>query len=249
MTWRWVIFSSWVIVSCRYPGLALPQAARPGSVSGEVELSNSRDAAVRKHKDYSGVVLWLEPADRAAILSGNGKRVEMLQKDKHFTPHVVAIPVGATVEFPNADPIFHNAFSNFSGQPFDVGLYPPGTSKSFTFRHPGIVRVFCNIHSTMSAIIAVLPTQWYAVTQYSGKYNMPGVPPGDYQLRIFHERALPENLRFLEHRVTVPEGGLTLPLISITETGFIPVQHLNKFGKDYPPPATDGGTYPGAPRQ
>jgi plastocyanin len=248
MTWRWVIFFSWVITSALWPRLALPQVARPGSVSGEVELSNSRDAAVRKHKDYSGVVLWLEPADRAGVSPGAAKRIEMRQKDKRFTPHVVAIPVGATVDFPNADPIFHNAFSNFSGQPFDVGLYPPGTSRSFTFKHPGIVRVFCNIHSTMSAIIAVLPGQWYAVTQYSGKYNMPNVPPGEYQLRIFHERALPENLKFLERRVTVSEEGLKLPLISISETGFIPAQHLNKFGKDYPPAGADG-TYPGAPKQ
>ena len=243
----WVIFFSRVIFSG--PGLALLQSARAAGVRGEVELTNSKDAAVRKHKDYSGVVLWLEPVERAVSSLGNGRRVEMLQKDKHFIPHVLAIPVGTTVDFPNADPIFHNAFSNFSGQPFDVGLYPPGTSKSFTFKHKGMVRVFCNIHSTMSAIIAVLPTQWYVVTQYSGQYNIPNVPPGDYQLRIFHERALPEIVQFLERRITVSESGLTLPLISISETGFIPVQHLNKFGKDYPPPVTDGSTYPGAPRQ
>jgi hypothetical protein len=75
------------------------------------------------------------------------------------------------------------------------------------------------------------------------------VPPGEYELRMFHERALPENLEFLEHRITVPEGGLTLPLVSISETGFIPVAHLNKFGKEYAPPPVSGGTYPGAPKQ
>lgn len=233
-------------VFCLFP--CLP-AANAASVGGEVELTNSKDAAVRKHKDYSGVVLWLEPVDRSAPPSGAGKRVEMLQKDKHFVPHVVAIPVGGTVDFPNADPIFHNAFSNFSGQPFDVGLYPPGTSKSITFKHPGIVRVFCNIHSTMSAIIAVLPTPWYAVTPVSGKFAMPDVPPGEYQLRMFHERAQPEILNFLDRRVTVSATGLALPLVSISETGFIPVQHLNKFGKEYPPSAADGATYPGAPRK
>jgi len=219
------------------------------SVSGEIELTNSRDASVRKHRDYSGVVLWLEPVDRAAPATGAGRHAEMLQKDKHFNPHVLAIPVGATVDFPNADPIFHNAFSNFSGQPFDVGLYPPGTSRNVTFKHPGIVRVFCNIHSTMSAIIAVLPTPWYAVTPATGKFSIPNVPPGDYQLRMFHERALPDNLKFLERRITVPESGLALPLVSISETGYISLQHLNKFGKDYPPPPATGGTYPGAPKQ
>src|SRR5208337_2945589 len=110
-----------------------------------------------------------------------------------------AISVGSTVDFPNRDPYFHNAFSNFSGQPFDIGLYAPGTSKGTTFTKPGIVRVFCNIHPTMSAIIAVLPNPWYDLSDSSGKFHIAGVPPGDYQLRIFYERALPENLQFLEH--------------------------------------------------
>lgn len=240
MIWRWVIFSSASL------WLAQPQLARAADVHGAVEVTNSRDAAVRKHKDYSGVVLWLEPVDRSAPPAAP-KRVEMRQIDKSFTPHVVAIPVGSTVDFPNFDPIYHNAFSNFSGQPFDVGLYPPGTSKNVVFKHAGIVRVFCNIHPTMSAIIAVLPTPWYALTEYAGKFAIAGVPPGEYQLRIFHERALPENLKFLERRITVPDGGLALPLISISETGFIPAPHLNKYGKEYPPVANDG-KYPGAPK-
>jgi plastocyanin len=216
-------------------------------VTGKVELSNSRSLAVRRHKDYAGVVLWLEPVDRPAPALPP-KRVEMLQRDKLFQPHVLAISLGSTVDLPNLDLIFHNAFSNFSGQPFDVGLYPPRTSKSVTFRHAGIVRVFCNIHATMSAIIAVLSTPWYAVSLPTGQYAIDGVPPGEYQLHLFHERALPENLTFLERRITVPESGLGLPLISISETGFIPSPHVNKYGTDYPPVANDG-TYPGAPKQ
>jgi plastocyanin len=238
MTWRWLIFFSM--------GTVLASAA---SVTGEVELTNSRNAAVRRHKDYAGVVLWLEPADRTAPAAA-ARRVEMKQKDKEFVPHVVALPVGGTVDFPNLDLIFHNAFSNFSGQPFDVGLYPPRTSKSVTFTHPGIVRVFCNIHSAMSAIIAVVNSPWYAVTASTGKYSIAGVPPGEYQLHLFHERALPDNLRFLEQRhITVPENGLVLPLISISETGFIPAPHLNKYGQEYPPATDTDGTYPGAPRK
>ena len=236
MIWRWLICSS--------VGLG---AALGAHVTGEVELSNSKNLAVRRHRDYTGVVLWLEPVDRA-VPALPPKRVEMLQRDKLFQPHVVAISLGSTVDFPNLDLIFHNAFSMFSGQPFDVGLYAPRTSKSVTFKHAGIVRVFCNIHASMTAIIAVLNTPWYAVTQASGKYDIAGVPPGEYKLRIFHERALAENLRFLEHPITVPEGGLGLPLISISETGFIPAPHLNKYGTDYPPVATDS-TYPGAPKR
>jgi plastocyanin len=237
MIWRWLICSSL--------GLGLAVAA---VVSGEVELTNSKDANVRKRKDYSGVVLWLEPLERGAA-APPGKHIEMLQKDKMFQPHVLAVSVGSTVDFPNFDLIFHNAFSNFSGQPFDVGLYAPHTTRSVTFKHAGIVRVFCNIHSTMSAIIAVLTTPFYAVTPATGKYSIANVPPGDYMLRLFHERAQEDNLRFLEHKITVPDSGLALPLISISETGYNPEPHLNKYGQQYPPLPNDGGTYPGAPKK
>jgi plastocyanin len=210
-------------------------------LSGQVELTNSREAIVRRNKDYSGVVLWLVPVDSASVSLGPAKHAEMLQKDKTFTPHVVAVPVGGSVSFPNVDPFYHNAFSSFAGQPFDVGLYPPGTTKTILFKHAGIVRVFCQIHPTMSAIIAVVPTPWYAVTPASGKFNIGGIPPGDYHLMLFHERALPDNLQFLEHIITVPAGGLTLPLISISETGYIPAPHLDKHGKPYPPEPGYGG--------
>jgi hypothetical protein len=152
------------------------------------------------------------------------------------------------VDFPNFDPIFHNAFSNFSGKPFDVGLYPPRTSRSVTFTSDGIVRVFCNIHATMSAVIAVLRTPWFAVSGATGRYAIANVPAGEYQLHLFHERAMPNNLRFLERRIAVPEGGITLPLISISETGFIAAPHVNKYGNPYPPSGS-GGAYPGAPKQ
>lgn len=213
--------------------------AHAATITGGVELANSRDPAVHKHKDYAGVVIWLEPLEKGAPPAP--KSVKMLQQDKHFIPHVIAIPVGGTVDFPNLDPFYHNAFSNFSGQPFDTGLYAPGSSQSVTFKHAGIVRVFCNIHSTMSAIIAVMPTAYYAVTPESGKFAIAGVPPGDYQFHIFHERAQPANLKFLERRITVPEAGLALPLISVTETGYVPAPHLDKHGKPYAQPGTYNG--------
>jgi len=236
MMWRLLIFFS----------LALSAAVDgAGPVTGAVEITNSQDPTVRRNKDYTGVILWLEPVDRSAAPALVPKHERMIQKNKHFMPHVMAVTVGSMIDFPNLDPIYHNAFSNFSGQTFDTGLYKPGTSKSEVFRTPGIVRVFCNIHPSMSAIIAVLPTPFYAVTDALGKFTIPAVPPGDYELRIFHERSLPEVLKFLERRITVPEGGLRLPLISISETGYIPAAHLNKYGKEYPPVANEG-SYPGA---
>jgi plastocyanin len=240
MTWRSVIFFSLGLWQ-------LPAAAGGVAVTGLVEITNSHEAAIRK-KDYSGVVLWLERVDRTSPLpTPTPKRVQMVQKDRHFQPHVVAVPVGSTVDFPNRDPIYHNAYSNFSGQPFDTGLYKPGTSARKVFTTPGIVQVFCNIHSTMSAIIVVVPTPWYALSGPTGQYSIPDVPPGEYQLRIYYERALPNNLKFLEHRIAVPEEGITLPLISISETGFIPAPHMNKYGEPYPT-VPNAGTYPGAPK-
>ena len=214
--------------------LVLAQAAAAAEVKGQVELTNSKEATVRRNRDYSGVLLWLEPLGRSAPTPAP-RHVEMKQLGKAFRPHVLAVPVGGTVDFPNLDPIFHNAFSTFAGQPFDLPLYAPNTSKSVTFRRSGIVRVFCQIHSLMSAIIAVMDTPWYAVTNETGQFRIDAIPAGDYQLHIFHERALADNLRFLEHVITVPEGGLTLPLVSISETGFIPAPHLDKHGKPYPP--------------
>jgi plastocyanin len=229
MTWRSVTFSSLFF--------AAAGVLAAGSVSGQVELTNSRDPAVRKH-NYSGVVLWLEPVGRAVTPAP--RRAEMKQEGKQFIPHVLAIPVGGTVSFPNLDPIFHNAFSTFSGKPFDVGLYPPHTSRSVVFDKAGIVQVFCNIHSTMSAIIAVVPTPWYAVTPPTGKFSIVNVPAGEYELHIFQERALPQNLKFLERRITVTDEDLVLPLISISETGFTPTEHLDKHGKPYPKTPAEG---------
>ena len=227
--------------------VAFSVAAHAASVTGAVEITNSQEPGVRKNKNYSGVAVWLVPAGRgAASVAAPPRHEQMLQKNRHFMPHVIAIPVGGTVDFPNLDPIYHNAFSNFSGQPFDTALYPPGTSRGQTFRVPGIVRVFCNIHPTMSAIIVVVPTPWYVVTGPAGKFAMTSVPPGNYDLHIFHERATADVLKPLEHTITVPEGGLDLGLISISETGWIATPHLNKYGQPYPPVASDGSTYPGA---
>ena len=233
MTWLWRICFS---------GLWLAPVWC-ASVSGTVLLADSRDPAVRRHKDFSGVVVWLEPfggGRQSPASAAAPHRFQMAQKDKRFLPHVLAVPVGAPVDFPNFDPIFHSAFSNYSGQPFDLALYAPGTSRTVVFKRAGIVRVFCNIHPTMSAVIAVLDTPWFAVSLTAGDFEVRWVPPGDYQLQIFHERAAEDTLNGLARRVTVPVSGpLALAPITISETGYIPAPHKNKYGKEYPP-AIDG---------
>jgi plastocyanin len=239
-----VSVSLWLMLSWLQSGRAMlvflfaltlaPSTMSAAQLRGQVELTNSKDPGVRRNRDYGGVVIWLEPVGRSAP-APIPRRVEMKQQEKTFKPHVVAVPIGGLVDFPNLDPFFHNAFSNFAGQPFDLPLYAPGTTRSVTFRRPGIVRVFCQIHSLMSAIIAVVDTPWYVVTRETGQFRIDDIPPGEYQLHIFHERALPDNLHFLERAIAIPEGGLTLPLISISETGYIPAPHPDKYGKPYPP--------------
>ena len=113
------------------------------TVKGTVRLTDSRSGAVQRKGDYSGVAVWLEPLNRTPTPHAVRKHAVMLQKDKRFTPHVLVVESGTNIDFPNEDPIFHNAFSNFDGQLFDIGLYPPGTSRTVKFDRPGVVRVFC----------------------------------------------------------------------------------------------------------
>ena len=211
------------------------------SLSGRVRITNSNDASVTKKADYSGVAVWLSPID-AEPPHLPAKRAVMLQKNKMFLPHVLAISAGTTVEFPNADPIFHNAFSNFNGQIFDVSLYPPGTTRSVRFARPGVVRVFCNIHPTMSAVIVVVDSPFFTTTGRDGAYSFPNLPAGTYQLHFFHERATPETLSKLTKSVVVP-AKTDAGEVEISETGYLPVPHKNKYGNDYPAHSGDSQHY------
>jgi plastocyanin len=222
------------------PALALAA----GSVTGKVELRDSREPAVRNRHDYSGVVISLTPVGTDAAWVPQQKHAVILQKDKTFSPHVLAIPVGTFVDFPNRDPIFHNAFSSYSGQIFDVGLYPPGTSRSVRFTREGVVRVFCNIHSSMSAMIVVLATPYFAVSGRDGSFALPDVPPGEFTLRVVHERSSEATLQALARRITVGEEAQVLPTIDISEAGYLSIPHKNKFGQDYAPDGDDHVIYP-----
>ncbi len=232
MIWRWLIFSK----------LALPLAALAATVSGHIELTNSSDAGVRRH-NYAGVVVSLAPVGQVHA-DAPAHHARMLQKDKMFLPHVLAVQAGTVVDFPNADPIFHNAFSSYSGQIFDVGLYPPGDSRSVRFARPGVVRVFCNIHQSMSALIVVVNSPYFAVTDARGLFSI-NAPAGDYELRIYHERATDQTLRALARPLQVTESGAELPPIKVSEAGYLPSAHKNKHGQDYPPASNDRAVYPG----
>ncbi len=218
MTWRWVTFFS------------LAAAAWSANVTGKVAVTDSKLA---REKDDSGVVLWLDPVAGEAPATPP-ETASVAHKKKTFVPHVVAVRTNSKVTFPNLDPFFHNGFSNYDGQVFDVGLRPPGSAPEVIFKRPGIVRLFCNIHPTMSAIIVVLDTPYFAVTNAQGEFHIAAVPPGDYRLKVFHERALPDALTALERQITIGADDLALPAIAVSEAGFLVPPHKNKYGKDYP---------------
>jgi plastocyanin len=234
MTWRLLICSS---------ALAATALVHAASVTGRIELRDSKDPAVRRKQDYSGVVVWLERTDKSGPRPAP-IRAKILQKDKTFTPHVLTVPVGSMVDFPNLDPVFHNAFSNYDGQVFDIGLYPPGGTRSVRFARAGIVRVFCNIHSSMTAIVAVVDSLWYDTTKPDGRFELRDVPAGDYQLKVFHERATAASLANAQRSVLVTDAPLQLPQISVSESGYLSIPHKDKFGRDYKPVPEDTGIYP-----
>lgn len=230
MTWLWAICFSLLVCSdcCR---------SYAATVSGRVDISN--------RKDRADVVVWLEPVNVKSP-DTPPQTMTIAHRHKTFVPHVVAVQTGSKVRFPNLDPFFHNAFSNYDGEAFDIGLHPPGSAREVTFHRPGIVRIFCNIHPTMSAVIVVVNTPWFAVSDPRGTYRINNVAAGDYELKVFDERALPATLEKLERTVTVSADDVALPALAISEAGYVVPHHKNKFGKDYPAVIID--QYPGAKR-
>ncbi len=235
MTWPWA--TSFRVGALTALLLILVSAAPAATISGKVTLTGSKSP----EKDNAGVVVWLEPLHGAPPPTAPST-ANIAHKNKTFVPHVVAIRTGSKVLFPNLDPFFHNAFSNYDGQVFDVGLHPPGSTREQTFKRAGIVRLFCNIHPTMSAVIVVLDTPYFAVSNAAGVFSISKVPPGDYRLKFFHERATPDVLMTLEKQITVGEDQ-ALPEITVSEAGYLTAPHKNKYNKDYPAVIVD--QYPG----
>lgn len=215
--------------------------ASASTVIGKVEISQR----AKSHEGLGDIVVWLKPVQQTTDRPLASEHVRLLQKNKMFHPHVLPITVGSIVDFPNADPIFHNAFSSFDGQIFDVGLYAPGTSKSIHFHEPGIVRVFCNIHPTMSAVILVLDTPYFGRVSSDGMYRITNVPPGRYELRVFDERATAGPDVQLTVKVEDKVEQASAPLIYLSELGYARLPHKNKYGLDYPTLGSDLEIYPG----
>ena len=113
----------------------------------------------------------------------------MTQREKTFLPHVLAVPLGATVQFRNDDRIYHNVFSIAKPNDFDAGIRATGATYTRTFNNPGPVAILCNIHSTMNGYVFVVDSPYYTKAQASGAFSIRGVPPGRYELAAWHEAA------------------------------------------------------------
>jgi plastocyanin len=164
--------------------------------------------------EIRNVVLYLHGAASSDTMRPS--TAAMRQDDERFTPHVLPILRGSTVEFPNADNVFHNVFSLSSARTFDLGRYPKGGARSVTFEKSGVVQVFCHIHSDMSAVILVLDNPHFAVPSSAGRYAIDGVPPGEYTVVGWHERIKPVSRTVkvvagrtsrLDFNIPLPSGG------------------------------------------
>jgi hypothetical protein len=140
---------------------------------------------------------------------------------------LIVVPRGSTVAFPNHDPFNHNVFSVSPEGPFDLGLYGRGTAKSVRFEKPGVIKVYCNVHASMRGLVVVQETSLYAQPGADGSFRMDGVPPGDYILHAWHERA-PEVTSPLKVTEGVPPVAVTLDA-----RGYRLEQHKDKNGRSY----------------
>lgn len=192
----------------------------------------------------SQAVVWLTPVG-TPVDPPQQKASEipqLVQTNKAFHPSLLVIPAGGKVEFPNHDPFFHNVFSLFEGKRFDLGLYESGTTRFVQFDKPGISFIFCNIHAQMSAVVIALATPYYAISDARGDLSIPKVPPGRYELQVFHSSVAPDTLRALNREITVAPGATSLGTFTLAESDLL-LAHKNKYGRDYDRPEPDSPAY------
>jgi plastocyanin len=217
--------------------------AQVATVHGHVEVAGNGGG---RKASLPSTVVWLTPM---AGTSGNSLQApppggaRLVQKNKTFEPHILVVPVGSVVEFPNRDPFFHNVFSMFEGKRFDLGLYEAGTSRIVHFDRPGVSYIFCNIHPEMSAVVITVTTPLYAISNPAGQLSIANVPYGKYLMHIWSEQRVAENTAPETREVTISDALASLGAIRVPANSG-PVQaHKNKYGREYDKPNPDNPIY------
>ena len=183
------------------------------------------------------IVAWLTPLNPSTPLPSRGAPAQayrLVQKDKQFKPHLLVVPTGTSIDFPNQDPFFHNVFSLFNGKRFDLGLYEAGSHRSVRFDREGVSYIFCNIHPEMSAVVVSLHTPYYAISSNDGALTLNNVPPGEYTLKIWAEGVPANDLAAASRTLRITKENVSLGTIVLDRTTNS-IGHKNKFGEDYKP--------------
>jgi plastocyanin len=217
-------------------------SAQQVALKAQVQLTRDGHRA----KDASKAVIWLTPLGSipaSPVAPQKASEIpQLVQAHKSFRPPLLVIPMGGKVEFPNHDPFFHNVFSLFDGKRFDLGLYESGTTRFVQFDKPGISYIFCNIHAQMSAVIIALNTRYYGISNARGEISIPNVPPGRYELQVFHSSASPDELQSLNREITITPGDSFIGTFRLEESN-IAHAHMNKYGRDYDRPDPESPAY------
>src|SRR6266852_5634849 len=159
-TWLWV-----AVFLCAHAGAQETLSAR-------VKVVEAGSKAISSNAE--NVVVWLSPIGaQTATKQFPNHPLRLAQHNKSFEPHLLVVPVGAVVQFPNRDPFFHNVFSLFEGKRFDLGLYEAGTTRNVSFDRAGVSYIFCNIHAEMSAVVIALDTPYFGISNHKGEVVIP----------------------------------------------------------------------------
>jgi plastocyanin len=235
---RRMIFGYWFLLM----GLCVQQLYGEGvEVSGKIQIRSMSQSAGKKRQNppsATDIVVWLtpvNPVEGAMVLPARQTSYRLVQKDKMFTPHLLVVPTGSQVEFPNQDPFFHNVFSLFNGKRFDLGLYESGTSRSVRFDREGVSYIFCNIHPEMGAVVLALSTPYYGIAGENGVVALHNVPPGSYRLNVWSENGQLANPSASQKIVQVSTEAVHLGDIILQATTDALTNHKNIFGEDYEP--------------
>src|SRR5262245_49923541 len=196
--------------------------AGAATLSGTVAIAE-RDGG---RGDPTGAVVWIQGAPGA---QPTPRRLSIPMQRKAFAPALAYVPVRSTVSFPNADPILHNVFSVSGGNRFDLGLYGKGAGREVVLKEPGVVRIYCNVHPQMEAVVVVTPGPWAARVGADGSFLIEDAPQGLYEVFVWDERG-----GSVSRQVDLPGGNETVSLeFRLDASSYRRSPHLDKSGRPY----------------